>query len=158
MKKTLYAFFATTIVALSTATGTFGGGNSSATGDYVRSNGTHVVFNAVKHKDGTTTGTLYSETASGFITIAEYNDIVFTPDGKGAYLHAIVTYSTNPVLVGRESIQKVIDNGEGANEPADAVSSIVSLAGSWTFPGSIPFLDGLSPLGIIGGNIQVRAR
>ena len=158
MKKTIYAIFALSAVALTVAAAPIRAGNASATGDYVRSNGTHMIFNAIKHKDGTTTGSLLSESVSGFITIVSYNDIAFSADGKSAYLHGIVTYATNPALIGNESIQKVTDNGEGGHSTPDAVTSVRSLPGIWTFPGSIPLLDAQVQIGIVSGNIQVRAQ
>jgi hypothetical protein len=161
MKTTLLALIATFAVGLSIAAANapVGSRNSSATGDYVRSNGTHIVFNAVLHKDGTVSGSLYSEQTNGFVFHVEYDQLFFSGDGKTAYLHGVVTYAnSNPLLVGRHSIQKVTDNGEGANEPADAVGPIFNQPSvpSNALPGSIAFLDGFATSGIIDGNIQVR--
>lgn len=159
MRKALLATFATVVVALSMAgaVAPASEGNGSATGDCVRSNGSILIFNAINHRNGITTGSLYSESPSGFIFTVDFDRLTFSTDGRSAYLHGVVTYANlNPALVGRQSICKVTDNGEGYNSDPDAVTAIVNPA--TPIVDYITFLDGLSSFGILDGNIQVRSR
>ncbi len=122
MKRTLYALFAAATVALTigAAPAPFAG-NESATGDYIRSNGSHMIINAIKHKNGTTTGAMWFQSTSGQIIIVAVNGL--TVSGNTAYIRGIVTYANpNPSLVGFTSFHKVVDNGEGTNEPTDTAS------------------------------------
>ncbi len=127
-------------------------GNPSATGDYVRSNGAHMVINAIKHKDGTTTGEMRYESADGGqIIIVAVDNVIFV--GNSAYIHGIVTADTYGGLIGFHSYHHVVDNGEGANDPSDRAS---------IFRNSKTPLDPItsvaSTFAINSGNIQVRDR
>ncbi len=150
MRKTIFALIAITAVVLPTAAFTpASAGNQSATGDYTRSNGSHMTINAIKHKDGTTTGGMLFRAVSGrTITVAVDS---LTVIGNNAYIHGIVTASTlNPGLVGFHSYHRVVDNGEGGGAEPDRASFFNNFAS----PPADPLLG--STFAILDGNIQVR--
>lgn len=131
-------------------------GNPSVHGNFLRSNGFLMKIDAVILKDGRVIGGMRSESPSGAVYTVAYDKVTFTPDAKGAYLHGWVTYSSNnPALIGHESIEKVIDNGEGNNDVPDSSSPVIN-------PVSLPtnyeaYIDGFAQSGIVWGNLQVLA-
>lgn len=131
-------------------------GNPSVHGNFLRSNGFLMKVDAVVLKDGRVIGGMRSESPSSAVYTVAYDKITFTADGKGAYLHGHVTSSSNnPALVGHESIEKVVDNGEGDNANPDSSSPVIN-------PVSLPpnyeaYIDGFAQAGIVWGNIQVLA-
>ena len=126
-------------------------GNESATGDYVRSNGSHMVINAIRHKNGTVTGGMYFQSATGQIIVVAVD--AMTVIDNSAYIHGIVVLSEqNPSLVGRHSYHRVVDNGEGAGSDPDRAATFANLPSPVADP--IAFLSSTSP--ILEGNIQVR--
>ncbi len=151
MKKTLLVLFASVAVVLSTGFTPVPDGNQSATGDYVRSNGAHMVINAIKHKDGTTTGSMLLQSAVGQIIIAQVDDVIFI--GNHAYIHGRVTYNSFGGTIGNHAYHHVVDNGEGAGDPPDSASPFAFPPNPFADP--IATLAGTSP--IREGNIQVRS-
>lgn len=153
MRRALYALIATTAVALS-ATASLApapGGNRSATGDYIRSNGSHMVINAIKHKDGSTSGWMQYESPGGQVIIVQVDDVVFI--GNSAYIHGIVQSDNYGVTTGFHSYHRVVDNGERAGSDPDRASSFRNSP----TPLGDPIGALASTFPISDGNIQVRS-
>jgi hypothetical protein len=153
MKNTLLTLFATAGIALAVGASPAptSNGNVSATGDYVRSNGARMVINAIKHKNGTTTGGMWFQSATGQVIIVAVDDLLVIDNS--AYIHGIVVVSDqNPALVGRHSYHRVVDNGEGKGSEPDRTAAFANLLNPPADP--IAFLSSTTP--IIEGNIQVR--
>jgi len=126
-------------------------GNVSATGDYIRSNGSRMIIDAIQHKDGTVSGSMYFQSTTGQVIIAAVDSLIVIENS--AYLHGIVISSDqNPSLLGRHSYHRVVDNGEGRGNEADRAATFANLLNPPADP--IAFLSSTSP--ILEGNIQVR--
>lgn len=127
-------------------------GNPSATGDYIRSNGSHMTINAVTHKDGRTTGWMLFDSGFGSTIVTQVDTLVII--GNKAWMHGIVVAATNTNLIGRHSYHHVTDNGEGRKSEPDLAAGFNNLVNS--YPDMVAALQGGSP--ILAGNIQVRGR
>lgn len=153
MKRALCVFAVTASIALSGLASFTPGreGNQSATGDYVRSNGAHMVINAIKHKNGSVSGWMYFQSPGGQVIVVAVDALTIID--TSAYIHGIVVESPqNPALLGRHSYHRVVDNGERSGDEPDRASSFANLSAPPADP--IAFLSATSP--ILEGNIQVR--
>lgn len=139
-------------VSASPKVGASPAGNPSATGDYIRSNGSHMTINAVTHKDGRTTGWMVYDSGFGSTIVTQVDTLVII--GNKAWIHGIVVSATNVNLIGRHSYHHVTDNGEGKNAPPDLAAGFNNLINP--YPDMVAALQGGSP--ILEGNIQVRDR
>jgi hypothetical protein len=135
------------------------GNNPSATGHYNISifGGLQTVsFNAIQHKDGTAAGSLVVDSRGQSVRLkAVITCLNIFSDGKTAELSGRVT-QTNTPSIPRNSIVllKVVDNGEGNNDPSDLVSDVFGFPPSSLMNCNSSFFPNMFVPD--AGNIQVR--
>ena len=129
------------------------GGNPSVTGQaklIIGGELRSLSFSAVRQKDGTVTGQAeLNNRAQELKMHVEVNCLHV--NGNIATLSGPITESTLPSVVGRTAVFRVVDNGQGANDPRD-LSSLVKLT-------SVPCEDPgvtLALYAVDSGDIQVQ--
>jgi hypothetical protein len=112
-------------------------------------------FHAREFRDGTVTGSTVAKSRAQNVRIFADLDCLFVV-GNTAVLSGVVTQSDNPLFpVGRGAIFRVVDNGEGANDPVDMMTDVIIFAVPSALRCQTNFSAPLMP--VEEGNIQVRA-
>jgi hypothetical protein len=113
-------------------------------------------FTAVTHKDGTVTGEAELDNRSTGNTI-HLSINCLTVSGNKALVSGVVTNSHGPDdFVGWIGTFEVIDNGEGANDPADRISLVFLFSPPTTISCTSFMFSSFSTSPIEAGNIQVN--
>jgi hypothetical protein len=114
-------------------------------------------FNAVTHRDGTTTGEaeLLNRTQGSQAHISI--DCLAVEDGKVARMSGAVDRTTNPEWEGQRVWFKVVDNGEGKGAEPDGIT-LVTFFPAWDAPSCTPngWYDDPVLWPVEAGNVQVK--
>jgi hypothetical protein len=111
-------------------------------------------FHAVQHQDGTITGSLVAKSRAQDVRIFADIDCLSVLGNTGT-LSGVVTQSNNPTFPeGNRVWFRVIDNGEGANNPPDLMTDIILFPATSMFNCTTNFNFALLP--IEEGNVQVH--
>jgi hypothetical protein len=112
-------------------------------------------FHAMTRKDGTVTGntTLHNRDQDVFVKL----DIdCLRVVGNTAYVSGVITQHSNPDFLGFKGRFRVVDNGEGANNPPDLMSLVANSPPTSTSDCNSPSNAFPALNDIEGGNVQVK--
>ena len=111
-------------------------------------------FSARRMPDGTVEGNFVNHNRlGGAVNHGDIDCLRLIPP-NGAVLSGPIRKHTNPTFVGRRTVFRVEDNGEGGDDPPDRVSQLVNLPAGSTL--DCQTLTPVVLLPVEGGNIQVR--